>query len=1312
MTNAIRRHPTAPFAPKLSTMSAAIGLLFAYGEVAYALPTGEQVVAGQASVSRPTAATLNVTQGSQKAIVNWGTFSIQKNEAVSVQQPNASSVLLNRVVGSNPSQIYGRLTANGQVFLVNPNGVLFAPSASVDVGGLVASTLAISNEDFMAGRYRFIAGEGFGTVTNQGSIRASDGGTIGLLGGAVSNQGTIEAKLGTVALAAGNRITLDFAGDGLTTIRVDEAALRAAVTNSGAITADGGRVVLAARTANALTQTVVNQSGTVRARTLVQRGGEIILDGGDEGVTALTGALDASGLAAGMAGGTAQVLGRYVGVAGTVDARGDAGGGTVLIGGGFQGRDPSVRNAQATFVGKDASIRADAITRGNGGKAIVWGTDSARVHGTLSARGGAQGGNGGLVETSGKHLDVAGARVNVSAAKGKGGEWLLDPVNVTIVGGDAPEAEGVATFATDVVLGGGNSLVFSGTINNALNNGSNVTITTVAPDTVGNGDIRLQGACDCTYPAAAIAKSDGGASTLTLRADRHITMEPGASIVNTSPNAPLNVVFNSNATGGAGGEVRMTEARIATNGGNVTIGGGPDPAKGFAQGVWDGESNINRGIWIADSTIDVRTTGANNVLIGDGGAASVVIRGRADPNPDGPFGVGVLMTGSTLQAARGDIRALGVSDGANGIGVAANGKRNGVADIATTSGRTEIIGIANGREEGRAGGVLLDGMNIAASNGGSIDIAGRGGSTRLSGIGGIGVDIRQESAISTNGNGRIRIAGESTGAGDPGVVIGDSVRITGSGPSATLVIGATAPVGTDSIELARPENIDQGSGTVASARVRPLAISSNGVINLRPLRVLSDGSIVDNTQAGITIGGQAGATAEFHLSAQDLGALAAIGGAARAIVIGGNTHIGQIRVAAPTTFNADVTLVNSGGLPMPPAIVTAQAVGAEIARAPTGIAIDAALSAPGRTVALISSGSITQQAPISATRLLARSTERDVVLNDAGNKVDIVSHEAPQGSSAFTNSGALTMASVVAATIGGANDLPSTTRVDHGQYKTSYLTRTMAGDLTLNQNVTATNGSVAGTIDLVAANQFNNAGRGRLVTDPNGVWRVWSSTWEGQDRGGLFPNNPTPNIYGCTVASPCGIVALEKGSHFVYRDAPTLTVAINDQSRRVGQPNPPQSISADGVRSDLGDTMNDAVELVAASTSASGSSPAGRYPIAGEFRSPSGYRLQAMQGGGASPASFAGTQATGTLLVIGEAPFKPTPDVDPRGNESFVYASNLGGAAACFATGRFETAADGSQGADLLEREWMRVRLKPQVGHCLAVGQAEGCGDF
>lgn len=162
------------FQPKPSAVGLAVALAFASGAPAWALPTGEQVVAGQVSVGRPSAGNMVIQQGTSSAIVNWSGFSIGGNEAVRIQQPGASSVILNRVLGNNPSGIYGQLSANGTVFLVNPNGVLFGPGARVDVGSLVASTLSISNTDFLGGRYSF-GGRG-GSVINQGSITAAEHG--------------------------------------------------------------------------------------------------------------------------------------------------------------------------------------------------------------------------------------------------------------------------------------------------------------------------------------------------------------------------------------------------------------------------------------------------------------------------------------------------------------------------------------------------------------------------------------------------------------------------------------------------------------------------------------------------------------------------------------------------------------------------------------------------------------------------------------------------------------------------------------------------------------------------------------------------------------------------------------------------------------------------------------------------------------------------------------------------------------------------------------------------------------------------------
>jgi filamentous hemagglutinin family protein len=262
----------------------ATGLLLC-SSTSWALPTGEQVVAGQVNVATPHAGQMQINQGSQKAIVNWQGFSLNPNEIVNIQQPNANATLLNRVIGMDASIIQGQINANGQVFLVNPNGVLFSKTAQVDVGGLVASTHTINNGDFLNGHLHFISQDNAGTVSNQGYIRVPEGGIVALIGSQVSNAGTIATPKGTSVLAAGKTVDLDFKGDGLVEVKVPEAALNAQVENKGAILADGGRVVLTAQAAGQLTNTVLNSEGLLQAKGLIERNGEIILDGGNSGVT-------------------------------------------------------------------------------------------------------------------------------------------------------------------------------------------------------------------------------------------------------------------------------------------------------------------------------------------------------------------------------------------------------------------------------------------------------------------------------------------------------------------------------------------------------------------------------------------------------------------------------------------------------------------------------------------------------------------------------------------------------------------------------------------------------------------------------------------------------------------------------------------------------------------------------------------------------------------------------------------------------------------------------------------------------------------
>lgn len=270
----------------------AVSLMLAFGSNAYALPAGGVVTAGSVGISSGAGIT-TITQSTPNAAINWQGFNIGQAEAVRFVQPNSNSTTLNRVLGPDPSSILGSMSANGKVFLLNPNGILFGQGAQVNVGGLVASTLDITDGDFMAGRYNFV-GAGTGTVLNQGSINA-DGGYVALLGANVNNEGVISARLGTVALAAGNVVTLDVAGDGLLNVMVNQGAVNALAQNGGLILADGGQVVLTAQAAGNLLQSAVNNTGVIQAQTIENHNGTIKLMGDmQSGTVNVGGTLDAS----------------------------------------------------------------------------------------------------------------------------------------------------------------------------------------------------------------------------------------------------------------------------------------------------------------------------------------------------------------------------------------------------------------------------------------------------------------------------------------------------------------------------------------------------------------------------------------------------------------------------------------------------------------------------------------------------------------------------------------------------------------------------------------------------------------------------------------------------------------------------------------------------------------------------------------------------------------------------------------------------------------------------------------------------------
>lgn len=488
---------------------------------AYANPEEGRVVGGTASIVEASPSRLNVVQQSERAAIDWRSFSIEAHEHVDFQQPSSSAAALNRVTGPQVSDIRGRLTANGQVFLVNPNGVIFGKNAQVDVAGLVATTLNIANEDFMAGRYRFAdldeqskePQETSARVINRGRITVAEGGLVALVAPGVANTGVIQARLGRVHLASGEAFTLDLYGDELVSLKVDKAVLKRVVTpegepvsalvdQRGEIVADGGTVVLSASTAKEIVDNVINMEGVTRAQTVAEQNGQIVLLGDeDAGAVRVAGTLDARGTESGETGGEVQVLGHEVALADTarIDASGDAGGGNVLVGGDFRGQG-EVPTATHTTVDEGARIAADALSEGDGGRVIVWAEETTTYHGNITARGGMASGDGGFAEVSGKAaLDFDG-EVALDSPNGNPGTLLLDPENLT-----------VGETGSDT-LDGDPPTVQAAVVSKTLGDGTNVALDAT-------NDITVSAPIDARFPGA-----QEGAS-LEMNAGRDVNIE-------------------------------------------------------------------------------------------------------------------------------------------------------------------------------------------------------------------------------------------------------------------------------------------------------------------------------------------------------------------------------------------------------------------------------------------------------------------------------------------------------------------------------------------------------------------------------------------------------------------------------------------------------------------------------------------------------------------------------------------------------------------------------------------------------------------
>lgn len=589
-----------------------------------AMPEGGVVRSGSGSVTQ-NGKEMTIRQDSGRLAMDWTGFSVGKDETVRFQQPGKDALALNRVTGNQQSVIDGSLLSNGHVLLVNPNGVVIGKNASIDVGGLVASTAQVK-DNFMkefgnsTGAFS-LGGVSDGKIINEGTIKA-EGGLVALHAAKVENSGTISNTGGSAVLAAADTLTLTPDADGKLNFTVDGKAAEASALNKGAITADGGTIVMTADSASDVMSTVVNNSGTLQARTLRKNEkGQILLEGGDKGQVEVSGTLDASGTEAGQSAGNIKVIGE---------------------------------------------------------KTIVHDGTNLLALGNV---------DGGKIETSGDVLNL-GDNLNIDAkgVSGKAGEWLLDPLDVIIAdkdptttsnydkadkktAADSDFTKGSASIgyndpaATDANVSSVNSAVTwisTAMVEKMLNEGTSVTVQAAA--TNGSANIIVQNDID---------KTAGDDATFTLDAMRNITVNGNIS----STSSKLNVVLNADSNGDKIGAV-IINANINTNGGDFTSASGgtvtyawdkdnsdKDNTKGYGKGKLEGKADP------AGHTVGTYFGHVNEDGTADGKKDDRLIQTKGGKiTLNGEIAIGLNGGTLTLDSNGGAVTATGIINSGNSYG--------------------------------------------------------------------------------------------------------------------------------------------------------------------------------------------------------------------------------------------------------------------------------------------------------------------------------------------------------------------------------------------------------------------------------------------------------------------------------------------------------------------------------------------------------------------------------------------------------------------------------------------------------------------
>ncbi len=1046
---------------------------------AQAEPRGGDVVAGEATWQN-LGRKFIVNQTSNRAIINWQSFGIDADQAVRFRAPSARSAILNRVTGGDLSRLDGKLLGNGQVFLINPAGVIVGPNGRIDVAGFTASTLDVNNNRFMAGGDLLFRGDSSAAIVNQGAINAtSGGGDVILIAQRVDNLGTITATNGTVGMAAGSAVLLKQTGEDRLAVRlgIDDASL----DNAGLIEAAAAELKAAGGNVYAL---AINNGGVIRATGVTHRDGRVILD-------AATGATQHSGTIT-APGGQVRVLGDQVtltpgssiDVSSTSSSGG--GGGAILIGGDYHGDNPLIHNAQNTLVDFGATLNAD----GGDGKVVVWSDNDTRFGGHISARGSDDpqfASGGGFVEVSGKQTLTYRGTVDVTAPYGTPGSLLLDPENVTIasgVGVSPPSGDWSTRDVTnDITIYEDDLEAFVGVLYVSADN--NLTIQNLA-----DNELTLQ-----ATEASFMANNETG-----LTSQGGVVMNDlNDTIRMTSAGARITFQGGQLSAGGTR-SCSIDIGNVVTNGGDVRL---LVKRASAALPIYCQNITTNGGDFIVDR-IDLANS--NNVnftsegLISTGGGdVAVSLVGNININAGINVGAGTLSfsgTNTNLSSAitaTGNVTISSVLNFSAGSSISTNGSITFTSTANMNAGGSLTLSATDFNFQntftGNAGSLTLQPNTVAGNmtitaatfanlSGFSSITLGRADGTGTATLSGAIAISDPFSLIMGGVGGTINQTGTITGSDDASVTYTAGGTIT-VGDTINVPDGLTFTAPTVNINAA----VDAGAGSV-TLTVGTLAFSDDlagsGALTIQPYNVAADITINANTFLNLdgfssyTIGradGTGTATISGALSIAD--PLTVLMGGAGGDINQTGTVTGSDD--ASLTYTAGATISVSGDIDVPAGITLT---------APTSISIGGDVNA-GLGNAAITTNSIALTGSLSGAgslSLIPSTASTTIGLGDgAAGTFNLTATEIANITDGFS-----------AITIGhatGSGDIVVTTAAFHDPL--TLRTPTSDGDITINGDLSTTgalNFSAGDTITLAATGSLaSNGGNVTLNADGAGT---------------------------------------------------------------------------------------------------------------------------------------------------------------------------------------------------------------------------------